>query len=351
MLKAIFGGLNLSVLTGIFYLNIFCLNIVLSPAAFANINPIKSSACTASGHAVPKDHEAQIRSKLVQAGMNQPIECIRHAPFANLYEIKLGNSVIPMYVNAQVSHVLQSSISTNPSPITPISIATQKAGTPIRPEHKTALLANMTKLDLVTKDTPFFYTAIDGLLWGFAGGMPFLTTFDGKYLLESEISTISDGRFSWSDPNFDRQKNKHILDALDHSQLLLYKADHQKSVLYVATDINCPYCRALHRRIDELNRHGISVKIIAYPVYQESLEPMRRIWCQSDPKVRERLFDEAMIGKPINIACQNSDNLMQHNRLLAEGFGLDATPALYREDGTLFDGDLQSDQLLAFLGV
>ncbi|MDO5651035.1 MAG: thioredoxin fold domain-containing protein [Moraxella sp.] len=314
--------------------------VVFSPAGFTHATtPI----------AAPVDSE--IRQTLNRAGLTLPIASISSAPFANLYEVKILGEEIPLYINTAVSHIIQGQISINPSPITPVQLPHGTSGSPITPAHRRALLANMSELGVISQDTPFYYTALDGVLWSIADGLPFLLSADGKYLLDGEISLIVNGQFVGLDQNFERQKNQHVFSMLDETQLITYQAINEKAVLYVATDVHCPYCRLLHKQYPMLNAQGITIKTIGYPVYEESFEPMRHLWCESNADTRKSLLNTAMNGIMPQPICTANQNNLVNNQHIASGLAIVATPAIYRADGALFEGDFQSEQLPKFLGV
>lgn len=294
-----------------------------------------------------------IRQTLVNAGLTMPVESIELSEIKNLYKINIKdnqNNPMTLYIDDSMNYIIQGELVLNPSPITPIHIPHGKTGTPLTIEYKTALLKNMSELTAVNENTPFYYTALNGMIWSIADGMPFLISSDGKYTIDGEISVIKNGQFMGLDQEFERTKNRHIFDVLDKNELITYQANNQKTEMYIATDIHCPYCRLFHSRINELNTKGITVHVIGYVVYEESAEPMRQIWCESSHQ-RQALLNKAMQGIMPNNQCHHSKNNLLKNYLLAQGLAVAATPAIYDADGTLFEGDFRGDELIRFLGI
>ena len=136
-------------------------------------------------------------------------------------------------------------------------------------------------------------------------------------------------------------------------ELIIYPATgEEKAVIYVATDINCPYCRVMHQDMDKLNAKGVTVKVIAYPYYEGSPEQMRQIWCETDKDARRQAFDKAMAGEPVATRCTDpSVNPLKANHIKAAGLAVFATPAIYREDGVLFNAPYKDPGFLPFLGL
>lgn len=298
----------------------------------------------------------EIARILNQAGLTLPIKEVKPAKVGNLQEVHLVGAE-PIFISQDGRYVLQGNIEPNPSPARPIADelkVAQTAGTPISLTYKQAILANMTSLKNLTPDSAFFYTNVAGLLWGVSGegGVPFLLSDDGRYFINGDISVIQDGQFAGLDTDFEWTKNRHVLATLDENELTIYPAKHQKAVMYLATDTHCPYCRLLHQKIPTLNAKGITVKVIGYPVYDEAQMPMREIWCERDNDKRAMLLSLAMRGiSPKNQCRDGTDNHLRANQKLAQALAVVATPAIYRADGVLFEGDFRGDELLGFFGV
>lgn len=296
-----------------------------------------------------------IRRTLFDAGLIVPIADISPSPITSLTQIRLAGDQEPLLITDDLSYIIGGNIEPNPSPITPINgqISSGKAGTPISNTHKTALLNNMTALKNINEQSMFYHTNVDGLLWGVSGsGTTFLVSSDGKYFINSEISVIKNGRLAGLDDEFELTKNRHVFTQLDEQALTTYPAKGQRhATLYVATDIHCPYCRIFHEKIHELNSQGITVKAIGYPIYDESHVPMARIWCESDNDKRAALLSAAM--KDIHTAqdCQSLDNKLASNQQIAHALAIFATPAIFHENGTLFEGRIDTSELIDFVNA
>ena len=227
-------------------------------------------------------------------------------------------------------------------------------GTPISADTKKSMLANMGALKNMSAKTPFFYTAVPGVIWGATlEGVPFLLSDDAQYITDGEISVIEGGQFTGLDENFEKLKNQSVFKTLNASQLITYPATTaEKAVIYVATDVNCPYCRLLHKQMGSLNQKGVTVKTIGYPIYEESPEKMRGIWCQADNNSRRSALDKAMLtGKMTPAPASCNVDYVTPNREKAAGLAVIATPVIYRDDGVLFQASFESPEFLEFLGL
>lgn len=299
---------------------------------------------------------ANLRQILQKAGIRAKIVSIESSKLPNLYQVNLQNQP-PLHMTADGHYVLGGQLQKNPSPRRDnsqiyLQYRTRKVAEPVAPLLRQFLLANMSALKNMSAQMPLYHTAIAGVLWGVTlEGVPFLLSDDGQYFTDGEISVIENGRLMGLDAQFERKKNQQILQALDKNTLISYPAKGQeKAQVFVATDIQCPYCRRFHRLIPSLNQRGISVHSIGYPIYEGSSQMMQKIWCQTDTKQRQIAFDTAMTSKS-NVGKTCDKNHLIGNRNLSAGLAVSATPAIFRSDGTLFEGNFETDEFLQFLGV
>lgn len=301
--------------------------------------------------------DSRLRQVLTQAGIKTQITSIVPSNLPNLYQVSLAGQP-PLHISADGKYVIQGELQKNPSKrqVTKIPARSTSAqiGMPVSAAVKSSMLANMSALKNMSAKTPFFYTAIPGVIWGATlEGVPFLISDDAQYITDGEISVIENGQFTGLDANFEKRKNQSVFKSLDESQLITYPATSpEKAVIYVATDVNCPYCRMLHKQMDSLNKKGVTVKTIGYPIYEQSPEQMRGIWCQSSKASRRNALDSAMLnGKMTAAPSSCKANHVTPNREKAAGLAVVATPAIFRDDGELYQASFESPEFLEFLGI
>ncbi|UNU74224.1 thioredoxin fold domain-containing protein [Moraxella nasovis] len=282
-----------------------------------------------------------IRQVLSQALPSHTNFSISPSPIADLYTVNSPNGGESILITKNADYAILGNIENNPSDSVAITADTAgESGTPVSDAYKSDLLANMADLKNIDDNTVFYHTSIDSLLWGISGfgGTPFLVSKDARHFINGEISAVVDGKFTGLDADFEQRKNRHVLSRLDTKELIIYPAKTEKAVLYVATDINCPYCRVFHQKIGDLNAKGVTIKVIGYPIYDESIEPMRQIWCESDNAKRAALLNLAMKDIAPKAQCQGNENHLAPNQTIAQGLAIFATPAIYTEQGTLVTG-------------
>ncbi len=119
-------------------------------------------------------------------------------------------------------------------------------------------------------------------------------------------------------------------------EMIVYKAKNEKHVVTVFTDITCGYCRKLHKEMKQYNDEGITIRYLAFPragVPSSVASEMQSIWCSKDPL---KAMDDAKAGNDVaNKACDAKIAEQYH---LGQSFGINGTPAIILDDGTLIPG-------------
>lgn len=328
-----------------------------APSSTVTTNASQDGARTSAVPVVSSTIDQHLRQTLKTAGIKTQIVAISASKLPNMYQVDLADQP-PLHITKDGKYVIQGELQKNPSKRavndTPKRVSATEAGMPVDAKTKSDILANMSALKNMSAKTPFFYTAVSGVIWGATlEGVPFLLSDDAQYITDGEISVIENGQFTGLDEAFEKRKNQSVFESLDVSQLITYPATTtEKAVIYVATDVNCPYCRRLHSQMANLNAKGVTIKTIGYPIYEESPAQMRDIWCQGDASARRNALDKAMLTgtmTPAPASC--STDYVTPNREKAAGLAVIATPAIYREDGVLYQASFESPEFLAFLGV
>ncbi|MGP5211058.1 disulfide isomerase DsbC N-terminal domain-containing protein [Psychrobacter alimentarius] len=317
----------------------------------------QNNQSTQTSKAISATVDKWLRQVLTQAGIKTQITSIAPSKLPNMYQVNLAGQP-PLHITENGRYVIQGELQKNPSKRvvtkTPVRSTSAQVGKPVSAAVKSAMLANMRALKNMNAKTPFFYTAVPGVIWGATlEGVPFLLSDDAQYITDGEISVIENGQFIGLDENFETRKNQSVFATLVEGQLITYPAtSSERAVIYIADDVNCPYCRRFHQQIPMLNAKGVTVNVIGYPIYEQSPEQMRGIWCQGSESSRRQAFDKAMLQgemTPASASC-NVDHVTP-NREKAAGLAVIATPAIYREDGVLYQASFESPEFLEFLGI
>ncbi len=183
---------------------------------------------------------------------------------------------------------------------------------------------------------------ISGFYQVLYGSQLFYISADGKHLLDGDIIELATLENLTEQGRAAGRRN--LLQKVDESSMIVYRAKQQKHVLTVFTDIDCVYCRKLHQDMQQLNELGITVRYLAFPragVDSASYEKAVNVWCAKD---RNKALDNAKAGGDIEPASCDSP-VLQHMALVAQ-LGLNGTPALLTDDGRLQPGYAPPQQLV-----
>lgn len=116
-----------------------------------------------------------------------------------------------------------------------------------------------------------------------------------------------------------------------------------KHKVAVFTDIDCGYCRELHKHMSEYNDRGIQIEYLMFPragVGSDSFRKAVATWCAKDQK---DAITKAKAGEdPGATSCVNPIEA-QYN--LGQQMGVTGTPTLVFPDGSVAPGYQTPDQM------
>jgi thiol:disulfide interchange protein DsbC len=170
----------------------------------------------------------------------------------------------------------------------------------------------------------FFSVVVDGHVVFISG--------DGKYLIEGHVLDIAT-RHDLASEGMSVVR-KEGLAKIPQDKRLIFAPPHPKYTVTVFTDVDCPYCRQFHKQIAEYNRLGIAVRYVLYPLdfHPGADKKAAAVWCAKD---RNAAYTAAMNGQdPGTGSCTNP---VAETKALGETLGINATPTVLAEDGTMVD--------------
>ncbi|MDD1824395.1 thioredoxin fold domain-containing protein [Photobacterium sp. ZSDE20] len=190
---------------------------------------------------------------------------------------------------------------------------------------------------------------IDGLLEIQTNSGIIFSSPKGDHFLAGTLYSLDEnGKFS--DVLAERQAplNAEKVAALSDT-VIEYKADNEKHVVTVFTDITCGYCVRLHSQMQGYNDLGITVRYMAYPrqgATGQVADQMAAIWASEDPKsaMHNAKVERQMPASGKDLAEQKQIIAKQYQ--LGRELGINGTPAIVLESGELVSGYLPPAQLL-----
>ncbi|PTO64797.1 thioredoxin fold domain-containing protein [Vibrio splendidus] len=190
---------------------------------------------------------------------------------------------------------------------------------------------------------------IDGLLEIQTNSGIIFSSPEGDHFLAGTLYSLDDnGKFS--DVLAERQAplNAEKVAAMSDT-VIEYKADNEKYVVTVFTDITCGYCVRLHSQMQGYNALGITVRYMAYPrqgATGQVADQMAAIWASDDPKtaMHDAKVNRQMPASGKDLAEQKQIIAKQYQ--LGRELGINGTPAIVLASGELVSGYLPPAQLL-----
>ena len=171
---------------------------------------------------------------------------------------------------------------------------------------------------------------------------------DGKYLLQGELYDLD------SNENLTELRRSQVrmdlLSGLSEEGMIIFgpsqgKAKHS---VVVFTDIDCGYCRKLHREIQQVNELGIEVKYVFFPRSgpgTESWQKAGNVWCSAN---RNAALTTAKAGGDVPASkCEGTPIQSQYD--LGRQAGVRGTPAIFNEEGVQIGGYLPAEAMLGRL--
>ena len=173
---------------------------------------------------------------------------------------------------------------------------------------------------------------------------------DGNYFLVGDMYEVSsEGIVNL--PELARQETrKELMAKVDATSMISFKpASGLLATVSVFTDVDCTYCRKLHREMREYHKKGIEVRYLAYPragIGSESYKKTVSAWCSSDP---QRAITTLKRGD--NIPSRTCPNPVAAQYELGDRVGVTGTPSIVLSDGRMLPGYLSAEKLAEELGI
>lgn len=160
---------------------------------------------------------------------------------------------------------------------------------------------------------------------------------DGRHLIQGDLFDL-ETRVNLSERSR-TDARRELVGSLEDKDTIMFSPAEVKHSVTVFTDIDCTYCRKLHAQIDEYLGLGIAVRYVLYP----RNGPASRAWSTSEDVLcasdRGRALTAAKLDQEFETTKCDTSMLTRHFTL-GQDVGLNGTPAIVLEDGTLIGGYL-----------
>lgn len=168
---------------------------------------------------------------------------------------------------------------------------------------------------------------------------------DGKYLLHGDLLDIA------SQKNLTEERRQlargKALEQIGEQNMIVFGPRKAKHTITVFTDIDCGYCRVMHKEMKGYNEQGITVRYLFFPragVNSESARKAEAVWCAKD---RRDAMTRAKAGETLP-AGKCKTPVAQHYQAGLDA-GVRGTPAIVAGDGRMIPGYQPPAQLIKTL--
>lgn len=173
----------------------------------------------------------------------------------------------------------------------------------------------------------------------------FYTTADAGYIVRGSLFDTTNNFADLTELSMGKMRLSKLNNL--ESSMIIYPAKHEKYKITVFTDVDCGYCRKMHSHMQEYNDLGITVRYLAFPRGGDAYPAwtaMQSLWCSDD---QQKAMDELKAG--VRITPKSCVNKVPEHYELGVEFGVNATPSLLLNDGTLMAGYRNPQDLLELL--
>lgn len=178
---------------------------------------------------------------------------------------------------------------------------------------------------------------VDGWYTVQKGSIVAYVSKDGRYLLQGDLIDL-DQQVNLSERSRVKAR-KELISTVQDDQAILFSPTEIRYSVTVFTDVDCTYCRKLHSQIDDYLAHGIQIRYLLYPrngPASRSWNTSEDVWCARD---RNSALTAAKLDRDFETQKCDASTITRHY-MLGQDVGLNGTPAIVFDDGTLISGYL-----------
>lgn len=189
-------------------------------------------------------------------------------------------------------------------------------------------------------------TPIEGLYEVIAGGQIGYFSADMKYVISGDLIEYATNT-NITDAKRGDIRAKVMGDISENSYIAFKPKGKTDHIINVFTDVDCGFCRKLHKEVPALNEKGVEVRYFLYPragLNTRSAATLESAWCADDP---QQALTDAKNGK--RIESKKCDHPIKEHMVLANQMGLTGTPLIITGKGTRINGYRPADQIYTTL--
>lgn len=177
---------------------------------------------------------------------------------------------------------------------------------------------------------------------------------DGRYIFEGDLydittrTNITEGKR--------RDGRAKVVNAISEDGMIIFRPEKVKYTVTAFTDIDCGYCRKMHKQMADYNKLGIAFRYLAYPrsgVNTPSYLKALSVWCAKDPQEAMTFAKGGakleQIKEITQVEGKDCKGTVISHMGAAKEVGVTGTPSLILESGYMIPGYVEPNRLLQML--
>ncbi len=182
----------------------------------------------------------------------------------------------------------------------------------------------------------------------------FYASYNGDYFIQGKVYSLLTEVTDIAEKSLAKIRLEGMEKFKD--DMIVFKAEDEKYVVSVFTDITCGYCRKMHKQMADYNARGITFRYLAYPRsgikdrtgnFSQGFKDLRSVWCADDSKVAMTAAKNSQ-----SVAYRICDKPIEGQFNFGRQVGVNGTPAMILSNGMMVPGyqpPAQLEQLLKSL--
>jgi thiol:disulfide interchange protein DsbC len=194
-------------------------------------------------------------------------------------------------------------------------------------------------------------SAIPGMYEAVYGAQVIYVSADGRYLMEGDLYDMQK-RVNLTEEKRQTGRAKAMDDLNEESMIIFEAKGETKYVITAFTDIDCGYCRKLHKEMQDYNDKGIEVRYVSFPragLQSPSYLKAVSVWCAAD---RNKAMTFAKNGAKLEqlqkleqVDDKTCKDPIETHMKVAKTIGVSGTPTLVMDNGSVLPGYVPADRL------
>ena len=238
----------------------------------------------------------------------------------------------------------------------PWSITAWSAGSEQQEQQKEAKIEAMLKAYIPNgKPDSIGESVVPGLYEAVYGAQVIYVTSDARYMFEGDVYDVKERK---NITEGKRQAGRmKVVDNINKDTYIEFKPKGETKYLVTAfTDIDCGYCRKLHKEMSKYNKLGIEIRYASFPrsgPNTKSFYKAVNVWCAKDQQKAMTFAKSGATLEQLNnlekVDGKKCDDIIRTQYQTARQIGVTGTPTLVMSDGQVIPGYVPADRLLDIL--